>query len=698
MSVFITAASAEYEKHKNISRENINTHLNILSSNMSGIIQSRIINAHAMAALLEIKSDFTQEDFEIFAKKFYDEGNLSLKSIVFIEDTTIAYIYPYELYKASLGANLADISEQKELIEFSKNTGKSVITPKVKLVEGSDGIVIRVPIFVKDAYKGQISMTFNYDLLMNEIGVDNHKHRLFTKIDITNQMDNVPVEIYSDFKDHPSKSYMVEKNFKLEDSAVTIYATSSKPFQQISFLNIFLIVFGFIFSLTLSISLYKQLKLKEDIIVANKQLNKLMIHDDLTGLLNRRAFFEDMTKNISQSKTGTIINLDIDGFKYINDLYGHNFGDNLLIECSNFFQNKFVDRGTLYRIGGDEFALVIFHGTLEDNDLAALTNFLNDALNGLTKKHNVSFSVGSVTFPKDGMDIKSLFLRIDLALQHSKKQVGNIITPYCDDFLSAFSKKTDIEMILRSALANEGFEIYYQPIFHSNPLSVDSFEALIRLKSKAYGPDEFIPIAEETQLIIPLGYWIIEGVLKHIVDLNIKRNGPSDSYSFFGKSIAINISSVQLYDPKFIPTILQMLDTYHIEPSTIEFEITESVFLHENSELNASINQLRSLGILISLDDFGTGFSSLNYLTYLPLDIVKLDKSVKDKFIEEKFQRVLSGMITMIHGLDMKVVVEGVESQEEQDILTSLSADYLQGYHLCRPVAYDQLYDILFED
>lgn len=229
--------------------------------------------------------------------------------------------------------------------------------------------------------------------------------------------------------------------------------------------------------------------------------------------------------------------------------------------------------------------------------------------------------------------------------------------------------------------------MFYQPIVETKTGRVVSFEALLRLKDMKYPPNAFIPVAEETGLIIKIGYWILESVIGQ------QRQWMDAGYDV--KPVAVNLSAKQLLDKNFVNRFVQMMAEYSMPMSNIHFEITESVLLENEDENISALNILHDKGIKISMDDFGTGYSSLNYLTYLPIDRLKLDKSMKDKFVHYENPQVLIGIISMSHGLGIEVVAEGVEDANEWAKLQSTGCDYLQGYLFNRPAPAKDIVDII---
>ncbi|KXG75528.1 EAL domain-containing protein [Thermotalea metallivorans] len=407
-------------------------------------------------------------------------------------------------------------------------------------------------------------------------------------------------------------------------------------------------------------------------------------HDPLTGIPNRRKFTELFTEELLRGKKGAMLLLDLDNFKNINDTVGHIYGDKLLKEVSAILQKFECEDIHVFRIGGDEFIILMKENikTAEDYARKILKNFQEKiSIDGIETP--ITASIGIVRYPDDGQDMNDLLKKADIAMYKAKYTGKNKYLLFSKQMEIQFNEKIKIENILRKAVKEEGFTLYYQPIIETNTGEISSFEALIRLKEIDISPGIFIPIAEETDVIIPIGRWVIKEVIKQIKIWKEK--------GFDLKPIAINVSPRQFSDSRFIEYLKNSLEENDIHPSLIEIEITENVLIENQEETIQKLKQLKRLGIAVVLDDFGTGYSSLNYLTYIAVDKIKLDKSLKDKFIKLENIQILDSLICIAHGLNIKVVAEGVEELEEYKRLKKGKCDYLQGYLFSKPVKGEDL-------
>ncbi|KRQ86281.1 Phytochrome-like protein cph2 [Caloramator mitchellensis] len=427
-------------------------------------------------------------------------------------------------------------------------------------------------------------------------------------------------------------------------------------------------LFGIFFETTL-------LKQKE------QEIEKLAYYDHLTELPNRAVFVEELSHELNNKKSGAVMLFDIDNFKNINDIMGHIYGDKLLKHVAEVF-NTLTDKNIkFYRFGGDEFLILIKNADDESTIEKYAKKILNTFKQEISEKSpefNITASIGISVFPKDGFTIEDLLMKADTAMYRAKFMGKNTFIFFHDEMTVKLRENIEIENQLVKAINQDGFALYYQPVVDAKTKNIVSYEALLRLKDSNLSPAKFIPIAEETNLIIPIGKWVIEEAVKQIKRCaNLGKEIP----------IAINVSPKQLKDSMFVFTVQKAIEEYQIDPRLIEIEITENIMIENKAEALNVLNELRKLGITIALDDFGVGYSSLNYLTYLPINKVKLDKSLNDKFLNANDSKVIEGLIMLFKSLKVKVVAEGIETEEQYNILKHIGCDYIQGFYVGRPRA-----------
>lgn len=413
-------------------------------------------------------------------------------------------------------------------------------------------------------------------------------------------------------------------------------------------------------------------------------------HDALTGLPNRRMFNEDLTSLLEKAKMNgskiAIIFLDLDRFKYINDTLGHNFGDFLLIEVSRRIEmllKQCYHSAQVYRLGGDEFTILFPHSNTEECEAFA-KELLQLFVNGFVLDGNEYFitpSIGISIYPKDGDDVNTLIKNADTAMYNVKEKGKNNYQLFTSEMQQHFYRKMMIEKHLRTALDNDEFELYYQPIIDLKTNELIGMESLIRWNNNILGqvrPDELISVAEETGMIIPIGQWILKTAIEQSA---VWQNEGANPFR-----ISINVSVKQLLDPMFVDDMKTIVENTTIHPSNIMLEITESVAMYAESMIE-KLYTLKELGISLSMDDFGTGYSSLSYLNKYPLDLLKIDKSfVMGMHQDDENKAIVKTIIAIAKQLDLKVIAEGVEGLEECNFLKEIGCEYAQGFYFSRPL------------
>ena len=424
----------------------------------------------------------------------------------------------------------------------------------------------------------------------------------------------------------------------------------------------------------------------------NQQKIEYQAHNDfLTGLYNRMKCENDLQNIIKQTikedTIGAVLFIDLDDFKHINDGLGHQFGDILLQQIAAGLQGIPGLRGNCYRMGGDEFIVIIRPEMYEllDNTIMQVTTIFNKPWYLMDTEYYCTMSMGIVTFPSSGTDVNELIKKADIAMYEAKKSGKNRYSYYDEGNDSNSSKRLDIENNMRLAVASEctEFVVYYQPVVDTFTGVCVSCEALVRWDSKALGfmaPGEFIPLAEYLGLITYIGDFVLEAACKKCREWN--ENGHPDF------RVNINLSVVQLLQKNIVETIKRIIDDTGANPNNIVLEITETFAINDMERIMKIIRGIKALGIGIALDDFGTGYSSLNYIKQLPLDIIKVDKTFIDDILEDDYaQAFVKLIVELSKTIGTKICVEGVEKVEQYEFLKEIGVDFIQGFYFGRPIA-----------
>jgi diguanylate cyclase (GGDEF)-like protein/PAS domain S-box-containing protein len=422
---------------------------------------------------------------------------------------------------------------------------------------------------------------------------------------------------------------------------------------------------------------------------SQQRLNNLANYDTLTGLPNRHHFLERLNRSFQRAKRSgnnvALMYLDLDHFKSVNDTLGHSAGDILLKEVSGRILQQLRDEDTLARLGGDEF-VVILEGVADPECISVIAERIIVDIRRpfLIKKQDVHIgcSIGIAFFPKDAEDADTLLRNADLALYRAKDEGRNCYQIYASELNEKAHQRYLIETRLRKAVAQGELFMVYQPQFNTVDHRLIGAEALLRWNNPELGfisPAEFIPIAEQTGLIIPISLWIIEQVCrmqKQIIDQGIQPT-----------RVAINISPVQFKKLDVVASFMKILEQEGVPPDLIEIEVTEGAIMVNPEIAIDTLNHLRSKGFTIAVDDFGTGYSSLGYLKRFPIDKLKIDQTfIRDLETDQDDAVIVSAIIAMSHLLGMKTLAEGVESDEQLEYLNAAGCDEIQGYLLGRPM------------
>lgn len=451
---------------------------------------------------------------------------------------------------------------------------------------------------------------------------------------------------------------------------------------------------------SISNGIYSLAGLIMDITSEKNNENKIKLmnyYDNITGIQNKKMFIEKFKQLINNSSNKSklgIIFFDIDNFKNINDSYGHEVGDEILLRLCKRIENILDGRHTFARFGGDEF-IIAFSNVINQIEIK---DFLDELLLKVRKPFYVdsrkiccSISIGVSIYPNDSNRLDILLKTADMAMHTAKEEGKNRYKFFDISILNILKRQSEIEKALRTAIENNEIFMVFQPKISIKDEKVNGFEALVRWVNDELGfisPAEFIPIAESSGLIIDLGKYIIEESFKKCKELYCSTKSKFH--------IAINISDIQLREEGFISFISEMLEKYNIPPEFIEFEITEGVIMKSVVKNIELLIGLKRLGVSIALDDFGTGYSSLSYLKRLPIDVLKIDKSFVDGIgVDEKSEYIAESIIKLSHSLNLKVVAEGVETKEQLGYLDKMKCDVAQGYYFSKPEKFEVIKEMI---
>ena len=433
--------------------------------------------------------------------------------------------------------------------------------------------------------------------------------------------------------------------------------------------------------------------LANSLAAANKELAYLALHDNLTKLSNRVLLEDRLTQAIRtadrEKRRFAVMFMDLDGFKAVNDVYGHHVGDLLLIDVAQRIGARVRQQDTVARVGGDEFVELAYVDDPED------AGTLADALLGVVREPfmagghelRVSTSIGIAIYPGDGGNQHDLLTNADAAMYHAKGLGRNAYSFFEPSMNADVHQQLQLVQDLRRAVERHELVLHYQPKFNAPNGPIMGVEALVRWQHPQRGlvpADEFIPLAEKTGLIVPLGAWVLDEACRQMAQW--QREGHA------GWTVAVNLSALQFGHAALIDTVRETLARHALDPRSLMLEITESTAMRDVDASLQILQQLDAMGVRISIDDFGTGYSSLLYLKRLPASELKIDRGfVRDLAHDTEDAAIVSAIVALDQTLNLRIVAEGVETAEQQAFLTRLGCHSLQGYLLGRPMTAESL-------
>lgn len=422
-------------------------------------------------------------------------------------------------------------------------------------------------------------------------------------------------------------------------------------------------------------------------------IERLAYYDPLTDLPNRRLLQDRLDLAMKRSRRlqspTALLYIDLDRFKQVNDTLGHQAGDQLLLEISRRFQSVLREDDTICRLGGDEFAIIL-HNIQRDSDSVLVAEKLVEQaalpfhLEGC--EVFVGASIGIAFYPKDAQTAEELAKHADIALYHAKEHGKSTYFFYNQELNEANTGRLVLESSLRHALERNELHLLYQPKVDLHTGVIRGVEALLRWNSNEHGmisPVRFIPLAEETRQIIPIGEWVLQTACQQQVAWH--QQGIT-------LGMAVNLSAIQFHAPSLIERVSSIIDATGIDPTCLELELTESALVQNPADASETLEQLRSLGLGVAIDDFGTGYSSLSYLKRFPVSTLKIDRSfIRDLVTDSGDRAIAQSIVALSNNLNIKTVAEGVETVEQCEVLKSIGCNFAQGFYYSHPVAAEML-------
>ncbi|MFA0115622.1 EAL domain-containing protein [Vibrio sp. 10N.261.46.E11] len=687
---FIELATKIEEKEK---KQLVNQVAIIQASGLEKVLHTALTASTQMLAIELIQNEGNFNHFEEYAQEVLLFSSV-ITNLQLAPNGIIQKIYPLQGHEKAIGHNLLlDESRRKEAF-LAAQSNKLTLAGPFSLKQGGEAIVARRPVNLKkqneEVFWGFANALIMLDDLIEQSSLttlkDKQLHFQLSRLHPDTGKNDI-------FRGQPIPENWLTSTatIKVPNTEWALTIGLDPNTHGFSSITLKLLLALIICSLLSYCFLYYAMlprKLQNAVDLKTEQLHHLANTDMLTGLHNRRKFnkrLDEIIVEVEDKKVSyTLFYFDVDNFKEINDQFGHFVGDQVLKEISRRLNTHFTYADTITRISGDEFALLtVCQSESQVNKTAnKLINQLSASWSYLNQTINLSVSMGVVQIPLDGDNSELIMKNVDFAMYQAKHNGRNQFNIFNQETRKKEAEKSKLFNDLQSAITNKEFVLHYQPIYNINTQYIDFYEALVRWQHPTHGllyPDRFIQMAEQSGLISDIGYCVLEEVCSLIAQL------PNEEKPV----ISINLSACQLKDENIYDRIISILESHKVNPQNIKLEITETTLMHNLQQCSDLLLRFQQLGMSVAIDDFGTGYSSLAILKDLPANYLKIDKSFIDNIHTNKGDRkVAHSIINLAHNLEMKVVAEGIETLDQEQLLQEYQCDLGQGYLFGRPTPF----------
>lgn len=682
---------------------NLNNEARALSDNLEREFMAHVQAIGRIASRRYANPQIPEHQWNQDARNYLDDFGV-YQAIQWIDrNFIIRWLEPLTGNQATLGYQVAFNQQRRQALEQAAATGHYDLSGIVDLRQGGKGMVIYYPVGTGEANNGYIAGVFRMDALAEQLLTS----RVLEHFQIEIRDAGAPAYVLDSLADVDTDfSYTAPVQLPTLAWTLTLRPSQAWVASQRSYWPgatfISLVLMGL---LTAIMSLLVQLILKrnqallktrreleqeiDQRVAMQLDLERLESTNTLTGLANRRFFMEDLahTLNIAdrQMRQVGLVMLDLDRFQMLNDSLGHQFGDELLIKVSERLNGLSSERILVAYSGGDEFMLC--QQQVDDIDdvihlLGQIKQCFAEPFEVQGELHSITATMGVAVYPQSGLDADTLLRNADIALYRAKGQGRNTYQFYTEGMQDREVMRLELDKDLSQALANNEFVLFYQPQLNLATGEINSVEALIRWQHPRRGllsPIEFIPLAEESGRITEIGRWVVMAACRQ---LSQWRGTSCEQLR-----VAVNLSGRELDDAALVDHIRGALASENIDPSKLEIELTEEIFI-QNIEHNLNqLSRLRELGVQLAIDDFGVGYSSLGYLRDFPVDLLKIDRSFITNVTQRHDDAVITrAVINLAHNLGIQVVAEGVETEAQLNFLKAHRCNLAQGYLISRPV------------
>lgn len=679
----------EKQQLLNEQKHNVFIRLSTLKANLEGLVNSHLVVLRGLKAEVAINPTIAKARFSEIARELISD-DLHIRNIALAPDLIVSHVYPLAGNGKVLGLNYRKLPGQLAAIEKSIAVNAIIVAGPVNLVQGGRGLIARLPVYVgqeRGEFWGIIGAVIRYEELMEEAGVNEKfwRNGLWIRGKDATGRDGL---FFNETPSQQAIANSVTFDIRLPYGSWQIGYYPEGGWQVDTRQLLPLYIFTIFLASVSAIGSYIILVAYRDKGEAVKTANLRANYDGLTGLMNRHRFTQELISTIERAdQDGTqfsLLFLDIDDFKPVNDTYGHHVGDLLLQEFSQRISYGIRDSDTAARLAGDEFVVVIDgYDSLSQLEMLAERLLRSVAEHYTLDGHrlSISASIGVSSFPDDGRDPSVLLKSADRAMYSAKEAGRNQVYFFNHQMQAEIERHLRLHEEILLGIHRGEFEVYYQPIMALDSLHVGKCEALVRWNHSERGmvsPVEFIPVAEQMGSIRELGEFVLQQVCQ---DINLfKKQG-------LQLTVAVNRSVTEFHTANADKRWLDTLKRAGVSGEEIVFEITESLLMEKNTKQLTVINNLRRQRAQFAIDDFGTGYSALNYLRSYPVEYLKIDRSfIQDILDDEQDRTLVDVIIRMGNTLGIQVIAEGVESAAQLHMLRELQCGYIQGFLLSKPL------------
>ncbi|MCE0559095.1 EAL domain-containing protein [Motilimonas sp. E26] len=700
--MLITLSAISIKKIQQDWRKEQRITLTLIAKQQAEIISQKVTHALSATYLLskQIKHDQGQViDFEQQASYLFNHIK-GIDSLQLAPNGTVEYIYPLEGNEKAIGHNILQQDKRKEEAQHAIQQQQLTLAGPFRLVQGYNAVIGRNPIFIeaqgRSLFWGFASVVIPIKQLLNGNNLRQlESHHIQFRLTTLRHLGEPVTQILGNVD--LQGDIFASAQLSIADNQWRLELAQQDPNQHLILTKLW--ATAAILSSLLSFLIYNlasyPLRLAQKVAKQTKELSRLAYFDNLTGLKNRTLLQLELAKTlqrltqqneIEQShQIAALVYLGVDDFKRLNDAFGNKIGDELLLEVTHRLHNICSKKDIITRAGGDEFAIIL----PPQSSLKSIEIWLQILLKTLGQPisidgHQMQFSIsaGIALLPQDGDSAEVLIQHANLAMTHAKQKGKRRFMFYNNSMEARVKSNLSVELELNKALKHDELVLFYQPIVDLTTSKPIGFEALIRWQHPEKGlifPDAFIPVAEQSNLITEIGYWVLEAACKAL------PNFPPHI------QISINVSARQFMDPQLATRMKQIIYQYHATPNRITLEITETLLIENIEQVVSSLKNLRDFGLGISVDDFGTGHSSLSKLKLMPISTIKVDRAfIMDLPDNKEDKELTEAILVMAQKLQLKVVAEGVETAEQRDFLLANQCNFGQGYYFSKPVPLDQ--------